>query len=105
MLRGALVDDQTRCIHWSGPLDVVAMRFACCDAYWPCFKCHAAAEHPPERWPRARFDEPAVLCGVCRDEMSVTEYLGVTACLACAAPFNPGCSLHHHLYFEVEPRA
>jgi len=98
---GAVVDDQTRCIHWSGELDVVAMRFACCKEYYPCFDCHTAAGHEPAVWPLARFDEPAVLCGVCDTEMTVTRYLAVDACPSCGAGFNPGCSLHHHLYFET----
>jgi uncharacterized CHY-type Zn-finger protein len=105
MIRGAVVDDQTRCIHWSGPLDVVAMRFACCDEYWPCFDCHASADHEPAVWPLDRFDEPAVLCGVCRSELTVNEYLAVDACPRCGASFNPGCALHHHLYFEQEQHA
>jgi uncharacterized CHY-type Zn-finger protein len=78
------------------------MRFACCDTYFACFECHALESHEAERWPRDRFDEPAVLCGVCSRELTVTEYLGVTGCPSCSAPFNPGCALHHHLYFEVE---
>jgi len=98
---GAVVDDQTRCIHWLGELDVVAMRFACCNEYYPCFDCHAAAGHEPAVWPLARFDEPAVLCGVCDTEMTVTRYLAVDECPTCGAGFNPGCSLHHHLYFET----
>ena len=102
-LAGALVDDETRCIHWAGPTDVVAMRFACCDTYYPCFACHEGAGHPAAVWPRARFDEPAVLCGVCRRELTVNEYLAVDACPHCLAAFNPGCALHHHLYFEGEP--
>ena len=101
---GHTVDAQTRCVHWHGPADVVAMRFACCDRYYPCFDCHRAdADHPAERWPAARFAEPAVLCGVCRHELSADDYRAATACPSCAAAFNPGCALHAHLYFEVAP--
>jgi uncharacterized CHY-type Zn-finger protein len=100
---GATVDDETRCVHWHGPTDVVAMRFHCCGRYYPCFDCHAeVAGHPAVRWPRERFGEEAVLCGVCGTELSVTRYLGVTECPHCAALFNPGCSLHAHLYFETD---
>jgi len=102
---GQTVDDQTRCVHWHGTTDVVAMRFACCDAYYPCFECHAAAGHVSEPWPRSRFGEPAVLCGVCRVAMTVDTYLGVSGCPNCSAAFNPGCALHHHLYFEGFTRA
>ncbi|TBN57708.1 hypothetical protein EYE40_10085 [Glaciihabitans arcticus] len=97
---GQTVDDQTRCVHWSGPTDVVALRFACCDAYYPCSECHDSAGHPAALWPRSRFGEPAVLCGVCRHELTVDEYLAASACPHCSAAFNPGCALHHHLYFE-----
>jgi uncharacterized CHY-type Zn-finger protein len=37
---GGVVDDQTRCVHYHGPTDVIAMRFKCCDAYFPCLRCH-----------------------------------------------------------------
>jgi uncharacterized CHY-type Zn-finger protein len=101
---GQVVDDETRCVHWHGPSDVVAMKFACCDRYYPCFDCHEAdADHVAVQWPVSRFAEPAVLCGACGDEMSVTAYLATTDCPSCGALFNPGCSLHAHLYFAVPP--
>ncbi|WP_144796486.1 CHY zinc finger protein [Halorubrum depositum] len=75
-LRGVAVDPETRCAHWDDPVDVIALRFGCCEAYYPCDACHdAAADHPAEPWPRDRFDEPAVLCGVCRATLSAREYL------------------------------
>ncbi|MBA8794684.1 putative CHY-type Zn-finger protein [Friedmanniella endophytica] len=103
---GPVVDDQTRCAHWSGPTDVVAIRFACCDTFYPCLSCHAeTAVHPARRWPRDAWDTPAVLCGVCRTELTVATYLGLDAdapaCPQCGAAFNPGCARHRHHYFEV----
>lgn len=102
-LRGVGVDRDTRCAHYGGPRDVIALRFACCDAFYPCAACHAeTAGHPASVWPRARFDEPAVLCGVCRTVLSVTAYLASGhACPACGAPFNPGCAAHYDQYFET----
>lgn len=102
-LRGVAVGPQTRCAHYDGPRDVVALRFGCCGVYYPCHRCHDdAAGHPAEPWPRARFDEPAVLCGVCRTTMTAGAYLASgSACPACGAAFNPGCAAHHHLYFEA----
>ncbi|MFP3466353.1 CHY zinc finger protein [Leifsonia sp. SIMBA_070] len=98
---GPVVDDETRCIHYRSPLDVVAIRFACCGEYYPCHLCHAeTAGHPATQWPRQDRDREAVLCGVCRTELTIAEYLVVDACPNCAAPFNPGCRLHTHLYFE-----
>jgi len=65
-LRGVAVDPERCCAHWDDPVDVVALRFGCCEAYYPCDACHdAATDHEAEPWPRDRFDEPAVLCGVC----------------------------------------
>lgn len=99
-VRGPVVDEQTRCIHYHSPLDVIAIKFACCGEYYPCHLCHAeTAGHTAAVWPVARHGELAVLCGVCQTELTITEYLGVDDCPHCAAPFNPGCRLHSHLYF------
>lgn len=98
---GSPVDDDTRCAHYRTALDVVAIRFRCCGEYYPCHQCHAeSAGHPAARWPAGERDVAAVLCGVCRNELSIHEYLGVDGCPRCGAPFNPGCRLHASLYFE-----
>lgn len=106
-LRGVGVDGQTRCAHYAGPTDVVALRFACCDAFYPCHRCHdATVGHPAEVWPRARFDEPSVLCGVCQATMTWPAYRAAAdACPACGAAFNPGCVAHAHHYAEAERSA
>ena len=98
---GETIDEQTRCVHHGGPLDVVAIRFHCCREFYPCFRCHAdAVEHAPSVWPRSDFDARALLCGVCRTTLTITEYRSTDGCPACGAEFNPGCALHHDLYFE-----
>jgi uncharacterized CHY-type Zn-finger protein len=101
-LVGVAVDPETRCAHWDDPLDVVALRFGCCETFSPCHACHAAAtDHDPEPWPRERFDEPAVLCGVCGATLSAQRYLDSDdACPECGAAFNPGCRRHRDRYFE-----
>ncbi|MFB6252408.1 MAG: CHY zinc finger protein [Halobellus sp.] len=101
-LVGVAVDPETRCAHWDDPVDVVALRFGCCEAFSPCHACHAAAtDHDPEPWPRERFDESAVLCGVCGATLSARTYLdGDGACPECGAAFNPGCRRHRNRYFE-----
>ncbi len=101
-LRGVDVDPETRCAHWASPVDVVALRFGCCETYYPCASCHdAVTGHEAEPWPRDRFDEPAVLCGVCRETLTAREYLdGDDACPHCGAAFNPGCRRHRDRYFE-----
>ena len=99
---GPTVDDETRCVHYRTPLDVVAIRFACCGEFYPCHLCHAeAADHPAQQWPLSARGERAILCGVCGHVLTIAEYLEASGCPACAAPFNPGCALHAHLYFEV----
>lgn len=103
-LRGIGVGEATRCAHYGTERDVVAFRFACCDTYYPCHACHdALTDHAVERWPRDRFDEPAVLCGVCRTELTANTYLdSPTECPFCGAPFNPGCVDHHDRYFALD---
>lgn len=103
-IHGVEVDAAGRCSHYREGHDVVAVRLPCCDRYYACHACHEVlADHAAARWPRSRFDEPAVLCGVCRRAMSVTRYLASPeACPHCGAPFNPRCRPHHPLYFEVD---
>ncbi len=102
-VRGVEVDHETRCVHYDGPRDVVALQFACCGAYYPCFRCHeAVADHDIERWPRDAFDEAAVLCGACGTTLSVRAYLYCDdACPHCGAAFNPGCANHYDRYFDI----
>jgi uncharacterized CHY-type Zn-finger protein len=104
MTYGKPVDDETRCVHYSSPRDVIAIKFACCDRYYPCHACHEeTADHPAIPRPKHRFHEKAVLCGVCKTELSVNEYLSCGyRCPACGADFNPGCARHLRLYFEVD---
>jgi uncharacterized CHY-type Zn-finger protein len=102
-VHGVGVDGATRCRHYGGERDVVAVRFRCCDRYHPCHACHdALAAHAPSVWPRSAFDRPAVLCGLCGAELTVHEYLRAEpVCPACGAAFNPGCRRHHHRYFDL----
>ena len=98
---GRTVDDETRCVHYATPLDVIAIRFACCGEYYPCHLCHAeCADHPAEQWPREQRDREAILCGVCSTELTIDRYLEVDGCPNCDARFNPGCHLHSAYYFQ-----
>ncbi|AFZ74217.1 CHY zinc finger protein [Natronobacterium gregoryi] len=103
-VRGVDVDPDTRCAHYHTDRDVVAFKFACCETYWPCFRCHEEiADHDAVPWPRARFDEPTVLCGVCRTELTVPAYREADyRCPSCNVAFNPGCAAHADLYFETD---
>ncbi|ADD03921.2 zinc finger protein [Natrialba magadii ATCC 43099] len=103
-IRGVDVGPDTRCDHYDSELDVVAFRFACCDAYYPCFQCHdAVTDHEAVPWPEHQFDEPSVRCGVCDTTLTVPDYLDCAyECPNCDAPFNPGCAAHAELYFETD---
>ena len=99
---GMKLDSRTRCAHYNGATDIIAIRMFCCGEYYACAECHTAmAGHPSAPWPRARFGERAVLCGACDTELTITEYLvAENRCPTCSAEFNPRCELHHHSYFE-----
>jgi uncharacterized CHY-type Zn-finger protein len=102
-VHGLDLDPQTRCAHWRSPLDIVALKMKCCGTYYACRDCHdALAGHQAQVWPTDEFDTPAILCGACGTELTITRYLACGhRCPACASPFNPGCHHHRHLYFEV----
>ncbi|MBS1717771.1 MAG: hypothetical protein JSS72_08570 [Armatimonadetes bacterium] len=102
-VRGIEVDGETRCQHYHGPSDILAIQFHCCGEFYSCRECHdAIADHPAQLWPKAQFESEALLCGKCGHRFSINEYLADgTQCPACQAGFNPGCRNHRHLYFEV----
>ena len=48
------------------------------------------------------FDKKAVLCGICKSVLTIREYLASGShCPYCHTAFNPNCSQHYHLYFEI----
>ncbi|WP_115864728.1 CHY zinc finger protein [Halorussus litoreus] len=102
-VRGVEVDAETRCAHYDTERDVVALKFACCDAYYPCFRCHEAVEdHDPERL-SVESSASAVLCGACGAELTPREFVnGDHECPDCGAAFNPGCADHYERYFAFD---
>lgn len=102
-VKGKTVDEQTRCTHYHSLLDVIAIKFKCCDTYYPCYYCHEeTAGHKAQVWSKNEFDTKAILCGVCRQEMTINQYQHSNyQCPNCSTSFNPKCSNHTHLYFEV----
>ncbi|HSP23503.1 MAG TPA: CHY zinc finger protein [Planococcus sp. (in: firmicutes)] len=99
---GLKVDEETRCAHWHSEIDRIAIKFYCCGLYYACFECHEEVGcGKAEVWPKEQFDEKAVLCGSCGYQLAIREYLDcASVCPSCSSRFNPGCSLHKHLYFE-----
>jgi uncharacterized CHY-type Zn-finger protein len=102
-VQGVGLDEQTRCKHYATDKDVIAIKFPCCNIYYPCYQCHEEiAGHAASVWEKARFGEKAILCGRCGTELTIQEYLTCqSVCPHCHSPFNPGCSKHYPLYFEV----
>ncbi|GGC37086.1 CHY zinc finger protein [Brevibacterium sediminis] len=97
---GKTADEHIRCVHYATDLDIIAIRFACCDRYFPCHLCHSeTADHPAQQWPREQWNQPAILCGMCWTELTIVTYKSVDECPKCAAPFNPRCAAHSDLYF------
>ena len=104
---GVMLDAQKRCAHYRGETDVIAIRMMCCGTYYACKDCHdALADHAVVVWPRERWGELAVLCGVCSTQMSVRDYLACeNRCPTCGASFNPHCRDHYSSYFETDREA
>lgn len=102
-VRGVGLDSRTRCVHYHSALDIIAIRMKCCDTYYACKDCHdALADHAIKVWPRAEWDQLAVLCGACGTELTIAAYMtSGNQCPACGAQFNPGCQKHYSFYFEV----
>ena len=97
---GKLVDKESRCEHWHGPLDVIALRFKCCNRYYACYECHQElVPHVTERYNINDETVPLVICGVCKLEMSFAAYGDSLQCPNCRSQFNPGCKLHYDMYF------
>ena len=116
-VHGAAIDEQTRCVHWHSPRDVVAIKMHCCQLFYPCHSCHQqqtdTLPHPHTVWPRDKWHHPALLCGVCKSLIAIDEYLSVyetsassavdPRCPRCAAAWNPGCGKHHVCWCACHP--
>ncbi|CCH59899.1 hypothetical protein TBLA_0C00850 [Henningerozyma blattae CBS 6284] len=100
-VHGKLLDNNTRCHHWHSPLDIIALKFKCCNQFWACYQCHQElANHPPQRFDiHSTPQENVILCGLCNTQMTFQQYSATLSCPHCHSKFNPGCKLHYHLYF------
>lgn len=104
VVHGKVIDNETRCTHYHSKVDRIAIKFYCCQKYFPCYDCHSEDGCvKPLVWPKEQFNEKAVLCGACGVELTISAYLNChSKCPKCSALFNPGCSLHRHYYFQTD---
>jgi uncharacterized CHY-type Zn-finger protein len=73
---GVNLDTQTRCQHYRGTTDIIAIKMRCCRVYYACEDCHSAlANHPTEVWQESEWDQKAILCGACGTELMIHEYM------------------------------
>ena|SRR5712691_9323618 len=102
-VRGVNLGPQTRCEHYPGPTDMVAIKMKCCGVYYACKDCHAAlADHQIEVWPESEWNQRAILCGACGVELTIRQYMkSESRCHVCRAQFNPKCRDHYHFYFQA----
>jgi uncharacterized CHY-type Zn-finger protein len=102
-VKGKTTDTHTRCVHYHSQLDIIAIKFKCCSNYYPCYECHAEeAGHTAQIWSKDERTTKAILCGMCNYELTIEEYFtSGNQCTKCHSPFNPKCSGHYHLYFEM----
>lgn len=100
---GISCDVESRCSHYHSTVDIVAIRFYCCNKWYSCYSCHQElSDHAAKVWPEAQWNAHAILCGACGNTLSIQEYTaGGDHCPHCHASFNPGCKHHKHLYFET----
>ena len=100
---GTAVNARTQCQHYHSELDIIAIKFWCCQQFYACIECHReAADHPPTVWPKAERDAAAILCGNCHNTLSINAYFACeNVCPHCQAAFNSGCANHYPLYFEL----
>ena len=104
IVKGSVLDSETRCSHYHTELDRIAIKFYCCQTYFPCYLCHEVSGcGNVKMWPHDQFDEKAILCGSCGEELTITTYRnGESKCPNCKSDFNPNCQLHEHLYFQIQ---
>ncbi len=96
------MDPNTRCKHYHSIVDIIAIKFPCCNIYYSCYECHQEiCDHPALKWAKDQWKEKAILCGSCGHQLTIHEYVtSHFVCPACSAHFNPACHKHLHLYFD-----
>ncbi len=102
LIHGIDLHEQTRCLHYSSELDVIAILFKCCLKFFACYECHQAlADHAAQVWQANEHEVKAILCGGCGNTLTINHYLSCNfQCPFCQINFNPGCKTHYCLYFQ-----
>ena len=101
---GIQSDAETRCQHYNGINDVLAIRLKCCTVYYSCRECHdELSGHTAQTWDLSERQQFALYCGRCQNTFSIDTYLNDPfKCPTCKCLFNPNCVEHHHLYFNLK---
>ena len=106
---GKCIGNETRCIHWNSDLDIIAIKFACCNEYYPCYPCHIEREkdHKPKQWIKDKWNTTkTILCGKCKHQFTINEFNNCNnVYFNCNSKFNPGCRNHYHLHFNLKPNS
>lgn len=109
LVRGFPIDNETRCIHWKGPNDIIALKFKCCPTvFFPCYTCHnVATTHKIEKFDlNIDYNVKCILCGHCKSQLTFKQYTTFQndlQCPMCKHKFNQSCKLHYNLYFNNIP--
>src|SRR5699024_1313648 len=99
---GKFLDKETRCKHYAYEKDINVIKFDYCIRYYHCCKCHwESVDHALQKWQNEKFNTKAILCGVCRTEMTIETYMNHNACPECGSVYNENCQLHYPIYFDV----
>src|SRR5690625_8025706 len=75
ILKGTVLDSETRCSHYHTELDRIAIKFYCCQTYFPCYLCHKESGCGETKvWPYDKLDKKAILYGACGEELTSKSY-------------------------------
>src|ERR1700723_2096011 len=91
-VRGVNLDAQTRCEHYRGSTDIIAIKMKCCGEYYACKDCHQSlARHPIEVGPKSECAQTPSPRAPAPTELTINQYMHCDSrCPNCRAPFNPG---------------
>lgn len=81
---GLLIDIEICCCYYFIEEDIIVIKFKCCNKYYLCYKCYNEFEkYVIKCWFEFLFNEKVILCGVCKYELIINEYMMVECCLNC----------------------